>query len=141
MVAEYCGYIGTAISRSTPPAIISRTTSATGGLPICMPNRTGTSGSAACKQLGLPAGVVQQRRAGDRIPDASIFRRRLGRPPGQDEQRDDDFADERRFDDARVAEKLAEIAAQGRGRRGVGSAELDEQDAGWHSDKQLAISN
>src|SRR5437764_1284868 len=48
VVAEYCGYIGSTIRRSTPCSISSCSTSASGGLPICMPKRTGTSGSSFC---------------------------------------------------------------------------------------------
>ena len=48
VVAEYCGYIGSTISRSTPSWIIAATTSPTAGLPTCMPKRTGTPGNCAC---------------------------------------------------------------------------------------------
>ena len=56
--------------------------------------------------------------------------RRTSRPKRQDEQVEDEPPlPARQVDDARVAEELAKVATKGRRRRGVGGADLDEENA------------
>ena len=73
-----------------PAAIIDSTTEATDGLPTCMPKRTGTPSESGCSKLvGLAARPVEQRRAGDWVPDAGVLRGGSGRAEGQDEEIED----------------------------------------------------
>ncbi len=47
----------------------------------------------------------------------------------------------RKLDDARIAEKLGEIALHGWGSRGVGRAEVEQQDGGRHGGLRAEESN
>ena len=74
-----------------------------------------------------------------RIPDALILGGGLRGPARQDEQVEDEPPlQARHLDDARIAEELAQIGPQRLGSGGVGSAELDEQNAGAHSGVEFA---
>src|SRR2546423_12476955 len=91
----------------------------------------------------MPAGVVKQGRAGAGVTDAAVLGGRAGRPDGQDEEVEDEPPGEaRRLDDARVAEELAEVAAQGRRGGGVRRAELGQQNARhrpWSFDLRVTL--
>src|SRR5262249_19966785 len=77
----------------------------------------------------LPPSVVEKRGTRMRIPDAAVLGSRPPRPSRQDKAIEDQPPKgPRRLDNPRIAEELAEVRAQRPGRRGVGSAELDEQD-------------
>ena len=80
VVAEYCGYIGSTISRSTPLPIMTVDDRRHRRIADLHAEAHWHIGQQPCKSFGLPARVVQQRRAGLRIPDALILGgRALGR--------------------------------------------------------------
>ncbi|MPM84993.1 hypothetical protein SDC9_132070 [bioreactor metagenome] len=84
----------------------------------------------ALEQLGLAFGVHAQRRtvAG---PDAGVLGGGFLRPRVEDDAVEDRPPEEaRNLDDARVGEELPEVAAQRRRRRGVGGAEVNQDEGG-----------
>ena len=88
-------------------------------------------GQCLLQQVGLLPGEMQQWRPGPRVPDPPILRRRFRGTRRQDAEVEDQPPKEPRcFDDARIAEKLPQIAAQGGCGRFIGRAELHEKNGG-----------
>src|SRR5207249_2924339 len=80
------------------------------------------------QKFRLALSPMQQRRAGDRIPNALVFGYRLLWPPWQnDAVQNEPPQPARRFDDARIGEELTQINAKSGRARSVGRAELNEQ--------------
>ena len=121
VVAEYCGYIGKTIRRSTPwPDQVADDHVATDGLPTCMPKRDGHVGEAACCSSSVWRRV--QCSSGEPVW-ASQMRRYLaadrgGRKGRMNRLRMNHHFQRRHLDDARVAEELAEVGPEGLRRSG-----------------------
>jgi hypothetical protein len=69
-----------------------------------------------------------------RGPDLGVSRARLARPEGQDEKVEQrPTAEGVDVDDARIGQELAQVAPHLAGRRGIGRAEIEDQNGRFQS--------